>query len=373
MFNRKNVQGAGCRVALWIFLGGIPSTLPAQTTSDLEREIGRLEQEVALARQEEDSLRAVQEIREMARFIRVQAGGLQLVTLPQLVDRVEAAGKLAWDILKETYEDSVAVALRSFPLSILFKPAEDSLVRHIWYPTGTRVVFVTEDQDARVLAANLLAQIIQELWLRQDPALQAWMKSPPPISTDLSHAFANAYLDLATSASPIAQRCLSDAGECLEALGLARSADPAAEWYSPAGRRGLVVQLGQFFQVGESRQPYDRCISGSDADCLALLRAVPDLIPGTLLPPTRVTFLRVALENGGPGSYPVLLTSSGEPMLARFQLASGGRVEQSVVEWHRRVIAARPHPTSIRQGQAFAAMGWTVLLLGVALRSSRWR
>jgi hypothetical protein len=252
-------------------------------------------------------------------------------------------------------------------------PSADSLVRQVWYPSGTRPVLVAEDEDARGLATSLLSQVIQELWLRQDSELRDWLKSPPPLTTDLSPALANAYVDLATSASPIAQRCLEHADHCLEALGLDHPADPAAAWYSPSGRRLLARNLSQFFQVGESRQAYDRCLAGSDRHCLALLRTVPDLIPSSLLPPTRLTFLRVVLENGGPASYPVLLASSGKPLKARLESASGGNIERSVAEWHRLVIAARPVPTAIRRGQSLAALGWTSLLLVLALRSSRWR
>jgi hypothetical protein len=234
-------------------------------------------------------------------------------------------------------------------------------------------VFAPVDDPVRGLATGLLAQVTQGLWLGQDQQLRDWLKSPPPITTDLSGAFSAAYLDLATSASPIAQRCLADVRECRAALGLARPEDPAAEWYSPAGRRQLALQLSQLFQLGESRLPYDRCIFGSDPDCQALLRAVPDFIPSPLLPPTRTTFLRVALEQGGAGSYPILLASAGYPIEARMAQASGAPNDVSVGEWHRRVIAARPPPTTIRGSQAVAAVGWTALLLTFALRSSRWR
>jgi hypothetical protein len=81
----------------------------------------------------------------------------------------------------------------------------------------------------------------------------------------------------------------------------------------------------------------------------------------------------VVLETGGPASYPVLLASSGKPLKARLESASGGNIERSVAEWHRLVIAARPVPTAIRRGQSLAALGWTSLLLVLALRSSRWR
>jgi hypothetical protein len=252
-------------------------------------------------------------------------------------------------------------------------PADDSLARQAWYPPGTRPVFVAPTESERGLATSLLSQVIQELWLRQDRPLQEWLKSPPPITTDISDAFANAYIDLATSSSPVAQHCLEDAGSCLEALGLARPPDPAASWFSPAARRRKVLELKQHFQVGELRRPYDRCVGGSDQHCLALLHQVPDLVASGLLPPTRVTFLGVVLETGGPGSYPVLLASDDTPLLVRFESASGGRIEAAVREWHRRVLAARPAPTTIHRGQSLAAIGWTVLLLVLGLRSSRWR
>ena len=373
MSRRTLARAAGCGAALCVIALGLPNGMRAQTAGEMAAEVRRLEAEVALAREEEDSLRAVREAREMARFVRLQAGGLHLFTIPQLRERAEAAGRLAWGVLRETFQDSVAVPLRTFPISVVLRPEEDSVARNIWYPTGTRLVFVMEDDDVRGVAINLLAQVIQELWQRQDQELRNWMKSPPGVTTDLGPAFSNAYLDLATSASPVAQRCLVDAGKCLEALGLARPADPAGEWYGPAGRRQLVVQLASFFQIGESRQSFDRCVSGHDQQCLNLLRTIPELIPGSLMPPTRLTFLRVVLENGGPGSYPALLASTGDSLTARLQRASGGSVERSVVEWHHRVVAARPRPTSMRRGQAFAAAGWSALLLALALRSSRWR
>ena len=368
----SSVQHTACTVFLAAVMA-LPGSLHSQSTADLEAEVRRLEAEVILARQEEDSLQAARELSEMTRFVRVEAGGLRVFTVAELREQVEAAGGMAWAVLREIYQDSVAVPLRAFPISILLRPKEDSIARQVWYPSGTRLVFVTGDDDARAVAIRLLAQVIQELWLHQDEELRTWLKSPPGVTTDLSPAFSNAYLDLATSASPVAQRCLRNVRECLEALGLARPADPAREWYNPAGRRRLVLQLAQFFQVGESRPAFDRCVLGQDQACLTLLRGVPDLIPGSLLPPTRLTFLRVALENGGANSYPVLLASRGGSMLSRLQEASDGSVERSVAEWHRQVVAARPHPTSMAHGQTFAALGWSALLLGFALRSSRWR
>ena len=369
--SKSNVQRAGCSVILAAMMA-LPGSLHSQSTADLEAEVRRLESEVTLARAEEDSLRAVQEAREMARFARIQTGGLHILTLPQFRAQVEAAGTLAWSVLEETYQDSVAALLRTFPISILPKPPEDSLRRNIWYPAGTRLVFV-ENENVRGLATSVLSQVIQELWLRQDQNLREWMKSPPPVTTDLRDAFTHAYIDLATSASPIAQRCLEDAGKCLEALGLSRPVDPAASWYSPAGRRRLVIDLSRLFLVGESRETYDRCLAGSDQHCGELLHNIPDLIPGSLLPPTRLTFLRIVLENGGPGSYPALLASRGMPLKSRLESAAGGSVERAVAEWHKRVIAARPSPTTIRRRQSLATVGWTALLLVLALRSSRWR
>ena len=372
--HRESLHGAGCRVALFFVLATLPSSAEGQTARELEVRVRGLEQEVVLAQRAEDSLRAIREAREMARFIRFRVGGLELVTVSELRSLVEAAGETAWNVLAQTYQDSIAAILRTFPIAVLSRPPDDSLVRQVWYPKGTRLVFVAEDGGPTpVAAASLLAQVTQELWLRLDRDLQDWLKSPPLISTDVRNGFAHAYLDLATSASPIAQRCLADAGHCMDALALSRPLDPAAEWYSPAGRRGLVLQLGQPFRVGDSRQSYDRCQTGSDQDCLALLREIPDQIPGVLLPQTRMSFLRVVLENGGANSYPVLLDSRGRRIRERFEAASSGKVDQSVAEWHRRVVGARPRPTTVKQGQAMAALGWAALLLVLALRSSRWR
>ncbi len=370
---RCSVQRAGCRVLLLAALVILPATLQGQSAGELEARVRRLEGEVAQARREEDSLRALEADRAMARFIRVRSGGLELLTIAELGETVEQGGRMAWDVLSLTYQDSVAAILRQYPISVLPKPPTDSPPGRVWFPPHTRLVFATEEDPVRGLAISLLAQVSQDLWLHQDQALRDWMKSPPPITTDLSGAFAAAYLDLATSAAPVAQRCLTDSRACGEALALARPADPAAEWYSPAGRRQLVVQLSAFLQPGESRQSYDRCVEGSDQDCLALLRGVPDLIPSSLLPPTRTTFLRVVLEHGGPGSYPVLLSSAGQPMEARFRRSSGLAREQVLADWHQRVIAARPPPTTMRGGQAFAAVAWSVILLSFGLRSSRWR
>jgi hypothetical protein len=356
-----------------MMLMAVPGHLHGQIARDLEAEVRRLEIEVERARFVEDSLREVQEEREIARFIRLKTGGLELLTIPPLREQAEAAGHLAWTVLAATYQDSVATLLRSFPLSILPQPAAGSAAGVAWYPRGTRLVFARGDDDARGLATSILSQVIQELWLRQDQELRDWMKSPPPVTTDLSSAFVNAYIDLATSASPMAQRCLEQAGSCLEALGLSRPADPAATWYSPGSRKRLVQDLSQYFQVGEFRDAYDQCLAGSDQHCTELLRKVPDRIPSGVLPPTRLTFLRIVLENGGAGAYPLLLATTGEPLPRRLQSAAGGSLEQSVTEWHRRVLEARPVPTTIRRGQSLAAIGWTALLLVLALRSSRWR
>lgn len=181
--------------------------------------------------------------------------------------------------------------------------------------------------------------------------------------------FAFAYRELATSQSPLVRRCFAgDAAACLGALGLGAQGQPA-HWYTPEQLRNLVIFRRGPAPDGSTKK--QRCLHAGDADaCLAYLQRVGG-IPKPLSAGARATFLMLVLQTGGQGSMERL--RHGATIEERLENAAGTSLHAVADAWQRRVRAERPPVYAGADRVHLVTMLWILLVLGIAMRSTRWR
>jgi len=120
---------------------------------------------------------------------------------------------------------------------------------------------------------------------------------------------------------------------------------------------------------------YDACTrDGDDSSCIQLMRGP---VGTEIAPPfsvhVRQLLLTMAIEAGASGAFDRLIRTEGQPLDARLAAASGLPIDSLVSQWRARVLSAHPKTVAADERAAWAAVCWGVLLIGVALRSSRWR
>src|SRR5437773_1625090 len=106
-----------------------------------------------------------------------------------------------------------------------------------------------------------------------------------------------------------------------------------------------------------------RCAAGDDSACVRLMQAATrDQIAPPISIHARQSFLTLAIDAGGPGTYGRLLAARGQPLDARLAAATGLPVDSLVSRWRAWILAARPKTVAADPRAAWAAVGWGVLL-----------
>jgi hypothetical protein len=174
---------------------------------------------------------------------------------------------------------------------------------------------------------------------------------------------------LATSYSPVAKRCLEqDLTACKKVLRLVPVADPATELFDVNGRRAQVAATD--FGNSIDRAARQECLGGNDNFCVMLLRrARRDLVLGGQ---GAATLASEAFSLGGDGALDRLIRTRGT---AGEILAATARqpLDTVIAHWALNVRDRGRVSESFSPVIAMVAIGWTAVLLGLAVRSSRWR
>ncbi len=186
------------------------------------------------------------------------------------------------------------------------------------------------------------------------------------------------YRRFATVPSQAVRLCFAGELEsCWDAVGVSEGDDLWKEWYTDADRREFVRSLSPNWWSSSraGRDPlWDGCVElGLIAACDALLKRRFDepVIPLSGAFQASLTFR--ALQIGGQGSYLRLI--SDEPLSPRDRLAHAAGVDADslMAVWRDEILAARPkHAAGMGRASA-TALGWILLLLFLAARSTRWR
>ena len=166
-------------------------------------------------------------------------------------------------------------------------------------------------------------------------------------------------------------------GACWDAVGVREGDDLWKDLYTDADRREFVRSLNSYWRSSSvlGRDPlWDGCVDlGLTAACDALLkrRFEEPVIP--LSGAFRASLTFRALQIGGQGSYLRLI--SDEPLSPRDRLAHAAGVDADslMAVWRDEIMAARPKHAAGMGRAGATALGWILLLLFLAARSTRWR
>lgn len=313
----------------------------------------------------EDSLRRTSLPATMERF---EAGPLVVLADPSRLPLRQATAD-AWRLLQEFYGDAAAlVAGHPVILRVV-----DELTRTPNLGKDVRVPKKLPLEDLTRLIARTAAVP------RGDRALLDWLGMSLVPGDDPPRERSVVYVELVTASASVARRCHAGAlAACADALGLLPLDGAPERWWTAAERRAVVVATyaSYYFRNRPAlRALTTACVErGADTACVRLLEGVDrGTWPRPLSPAARAVLVRRALERGGRGAYLALIGDSTTAVPARLTRIAGVPLDTLVAEWRDLVARSRPRPVAVPWGNAVVALGWLGILMGCALRSSRWR
>lgn len=283
---------------------------------------------------------------------------------------IQEAADRAWRVLDSVYGAAAGQVANSPVQLMTFDPKRP-------LPGGGRfaghpAAWDIEQQD--------LVNLIVGAAAKPRPAIRfkEWLATEISPFTDSRRTSAAAYVELVTAPFGLSRECFKgDLASCAAAMGLPSGDDPVRSQYlGPTERRLAATRFGSVLddEFSGSKAGYRECLAGGDAACTALLRLLPvRLLPRPLAVDSRLALVQLALRLGGRGAFQRLLDASDGPPERTVLAAAGVPLDSLLGQWHREVIAGRPAPVTVTFGGALAALGWTVVISALSLRSSRWR
>jgi hypothetical protein len=187
---------------------------------------------------------------------------------------------------------------------------------------------------------------------------------------------ADAYVEYATTESAVVRRCRArETAACLDALGVDSSAGSRLDrWYTADDYRALVRTAAPARDDSAAVAAWIRCRrTGEEASCMIAARALTNArVPLPLSPSVRFGFLREVLDAGGKGAFDRLVSSTGT-VRDRLTAAAGEPLDRTVIRWLDRLERSRPRRMPIPATLLVASLGWSGLILGLALvRRTSW-
>jgi hypothetical protein len=180
-----------------------------------------------------------------------------------------------------------------------------------------------------------------------------------------------AYFNLILTPAISARKCYEgDADRCWDALGLRNVETSWESWYDADERRAWA-RRGMWTSGGDQ---VEVCPAGT-AQCLVYVKARQEDAPIPAQPYTRASFLGFALRVGGEGALVRLNAGDETTSLAeRLVSASGLSPDDLVESWREEVLAAAPPAkTGLSLKLLSGALLWSLVMSGLAMRSTRWR
>ncbi len=181
-------------------------------------------------------------------------------------------------------------------------------------------------------------------------------------------------LQLVTSRSSVGHRCYAgDIDACKVTLGLTLEPDPVTAWYDATARRGIVHDAQHSAVL--DRAASARCLGGSDAACIGLIRTSNYLVNVTAspaAPSVHATLVQQAYATGGTGVLQRLLANGTSPA-ERLSAAAKVPVDTLVAHWLRNVRTRGIATATFTPRIALIAVGWILAIGALALVSPRWR
>lgn len=226
----------------------------------------------------------------------------------------------------------------------------------------------TEDR----LAAALSHALNTILWLRSGPGVRDWHADLRLVGTAPDQLWRTTFTELLTSTVPHALGCFQgDLRACREALRLSETPQVPAD--TAALRRYVESEFRSWATQPRFADGYVRCTERGDAAaCSAFIARAGFEIPG-LSSRTRGTLLLHAREQAGPEAYSRFFDDSTSAVTLRLERASGQPLDSLLAGWHATIMAHRPQALTTSAGLQWLSIGWIVVLVALATRSTRWR
>ena len=318
--------------------------------------------------------------------VEIQEGPIHVRTDATLAPRVrnavssvvEMIDRLGGTLVASRASAHVAVIRRDSTRSIVgMLPviAIDADTTTRWSMIGERQVRAPASASA---IANGLAAIVEQRAMQGvDSALAAWiMVGRAPLRPASAVEAADAYVEYATTESAVVRRCRArDISACLDALGVDSAAGLRLDrWYSVDDYRALVRVAAPAREDSAAVAAWIRCPRDrDDAACAIAARALPNArVPLPLSASVRFGFLREVLEAGGVGAFDRLVATPGT-VRDRLAAAANEPLDRTVRRWLDRLEGSRPHRMSIDATLVAASLGWSALILGLAvIRRTSW-
>ena len=121
--------------------------------------------------------------------------------------------------------------------------------------------------------------------------------------------------------------------------------------------------------------PTNRCLDGSDKECIALMRTSEHL-GLSIIPPsspgTRNTVIQQAFAMGGAGALQRLITEGTSPS-ERLAAAAKVPIDTLLAHWVSNVRTRGVVSETLTPGMAIIAIIWIVVIGMLSLANSRWR
>jgi hypothetical protein len=228
----------------------------------------------------------------------------------------------------------------------------------------------------RDLAYRLASFASTFAWQSADSSLSAWLGIQSiPLREASRDQWSDAYVEYATVASVAGRGCRRGVAEsCLIALGLGDLPSSLGAWYAAEDHRALVRHTAPPHGDSAAVAAWMDCSATAKPEsCAQAVLAIPSSrLPAPFASALRSLLLDETLRAGGPGAFDRLLAARGR-VRDRLAAAAGIPVERLADRWRARLIAARPHSTRVGPVLLFASLGWSALLLSVALaRRGSW-
>lgn len=349
----------------------LTSTAAAQTSEQYREHVAELEREVETT---QAALGRAREIVLADHWDTLQVGFLTVITDPSPLPAVRAGVFNAAATLRALLRaDTLLLRTR------IYLP--DSRTR-IWSRWSSRADLEAEgviasaplpkEPSAEDVARRVMSAAERALFSQNDSVFQDWASPSIPLTDSVRVGLRWTYVELVVSSSKLAGRCFArDLTACGIGLGLTAHSDSLTSWYDAEERRSLIAQN----PPQRSLADWNSCVKlRSDDACIRYLEEVPgNVIRPPLSLSSRIALVQFALELGGDSAYSRLVSRAQMSIADRLSAAAGVSSDSLLAAWHAALIAARPEPTTFTPILGATAIGWVLVLLAVASRSTRWR
>src|ERR1051325_4307932 len=298
-------------------------------------------------------------------------GAIRVITTPDLAANVRAAVAEADPVLLRRYGPAMMKATGAMLYVRTDSLLHENKMVMVGRLDGKNEVFNRNASDAPASIASVLTMLANDVLMQGvSPALFRMIAGAVLADTVTDEQWRGIRLALATSASYVAKRCLDqNVAACRTLLEFnGTTIEAATTFFDSIGRRQIIAQSTFWSSVDLAGQK--SCVHGDDRRCIEMIRGDYTLYPvrGT----GHVALARVAVQMGGDGALQRLVSKGGSEVEV-LSAAANAPIDSIVKRWAKNVATRGAVSDAFSLSIAAMAIGWTLLMVVLALRSSRWR